>query len=196
MCVSIAGARGRKHPGECHLGAVPGDPPCILPFRRGADSPGRPHDRRFSEESRGSRSERRELKGLYYEVAHATKAPALDALKDMVPISQVLFGSDAMIRSYKLTTVGLDSYSGFSANDLRPIDRRNAAVVSSTEGVSACGAPRDSGTERAAARFCRVPAALPVTSISLWLLPIGAGRPREAPMESGSLRFPRGARTL
>ena len=67
-----------------------------------------------------------ELKKFYYEVAHASKPPALDALKDIVPISQILFGSDAMIRNYELTTDGLDGYSGFSANDLRAINRGNA----------------------------------------------------------------------
>ncbi len=67
-----------------------------------------------------------ELKKFYYEVAHASKAPALDALKDTVPVSQILFGSDAMIRPYELTTEGLDAYGGFSTNDMRAINRGNA----------------------------------------------------------------------
>src|SRR5437879_4443425 len=67
-----------------------------------------------------------EFKKFYYEVAHASKAPALDALKDMVPVSQILFGSDAMIRPYELTTEGLDAYGGFSTNDMRAINRGNA----------------------------------------------------------------------
>jgi 6-methylsalicylate decarboxylase len=67
-----------------------------------------------------------ELKKFYYEVAHATKAPALDALRDLAPVSQILFGSDAMIRDYELTTDGLDRYAGFSPADLRAIYRGNA----------------------------------------------------------------------
>jgi predicted TIM-barrel fold metal-dependent hydrolase len=67
-----------------------------------------------------------ELKKFYYEVAHATKAPALDALRDLAPVSQILFGSDAMIRDYELTTDGLDRYTGFSPADLRAIYRGNA----------------------------------------------------------------------
>jgi len=67
-----------------------------------------------------------ELKKFYYEVAHATKAPALDALRDLVPTSQILFGSDVPIREYELTTEGLDHYTGFSPADLRAIYRGNA----------------------------------------------------------------------
>jgi 6-methylsalicylate decarboxylase len=67
-----------------------------------------------------------EVKKFYYEVAHGSKAPSLDALKDVVPVSQILFGSDVPIRNYELTTEGLDAYAGFSTNDLRAIYRGNA----------------------------------------------------------------------
>ena len=67
-----------------------------------------------------------EIKRFYYETAHASKAPALDALKDLVPISQILFGSDATIRPYELTTEGLEQYGGFSPKDWDAIYRTNA----------------------------------------------------------------------
>ena len=52
-----------------------------------------------------------EFRKLYFDVAHASRPPALDALKDLVPVSQILFGSDATIREYELTTDGLDQYA-------------------------------------------------------------------------------------
>ena len=67
-----------------------------------------------------------EFKKFYYETAHASKVPALDALKDLAPVSQILFGSDVPIRSYELTTDGLDEYPGFSPADWRAINRGNA----------------------------------------------------------------------
>ncbi len=66
------------------------------------------------------------FKKFYYETAHASKPAALDALKDVAPVSQILFGSDVPIRAYDLTTVGLDEYPGFSASDWRAINRGNA----------------------------------------------------------------------
>jgi predicted TIM-barrel fold metal-dependent hydrolase len=67
-----------------------------------------------------------EVRKLYFDVAHASKAPALDALKDIVPISQILFGSDAPLRTYELTDDGLDAYAGFSEKDWKAINRGNA----------------------------------------------------------------------
>ena len=67
-----------------------------------------------------------EIRKLYFDVAHGSKPAALDALKDLVPVTQILFGSDATIRAYELTTAGLDAYSGFSAKDWTAIYRGNA----------------------------------------------------------------------
>ena len=67
-----------------------------------------------------------ELRKLYFDVAHASKQPALDALKDLVPISQILYGSDVPLRGYELTDDGLDLYAGFSPNDWKAINRGNA----------------------------------------------------------------------
>ena len=67
-----------------------------------------------------------EIKKLYFDTAHASKIPALDAMKDLVPVSQILYGSDAPIRNYDLTDPGLDAYPGFSESDWRAINRGNA----------------------------------------------------------------------
>ena len=67
-----------------------------------------------------------EIRRFYFETAHASKAPALNAMKDVVPVSQILFGSDATIRPYDLTIEGLDEYQGFSPKDWHAINRGNA----------------------------------------------------------------------
>jgi 6-methylsalicylate decarboxylase len=66
------------------------------------------------------------FRNFYYETAHASKPAALDALKDVAPVSQILFGSDVPIRAYDLTIPGLDEYPGFSPSDRRAINRGNA----------------------------------------------------------------------
>ncbi len=55
-----------------------------------------------------------EFKKLYFDTAHAGRAPALDALKDIVPISQIMYGSDVPLRNYELT------------DDWKAINRGNA----------------------------------------------------------------------
>ena len=67
-----------------------------------------------------------EIKKLYFDTAHASKAPALDALKDIVPVSQIMYGSDVPLRNYDLTDLGLDVYPGFSESDWRAVNRGNA----------------------------------------------------------------------
>jgi 6-methylsalicylate decarboxylase len=67
-----------------------------------------------------------EFKKLYFDTAHAGRAPALDALKDIVPISQIMYGSDAPIRNYELTDEWLVQYAGFSEDDWKAINRGNA----------------------------------------------------------------------
>ncbi|HLK46645.1 MAG TPA: amidohydrolase family protein [Bryobacteraceae bacterium] len=67
-----------------------------------------------------------EIRRFYYEVAHGAGKPGLDALKELVPVSQILFGSDVPIRNYELTTDGLDRFTGFSGADRDAINRGNA----------------------------------------------------------------------
>jgi predicted TIM-barrel fold metal-dependent hydrolase len=51
---------------------------------------------------------------------------ALAALKALVPVSQILYGSDVPLRTYELTDRGFNQYDGFSPNDLNAINRGNA----------------------------------------------------------------------
>ena len=67
-----------------------------------------------------------EVRRLYFDTAHASKPAALDALKDIVPVSQILYGSDVPLREYPLTDEGLDVYTGFSPAEWRAINRGNA----------------------------------------------------------------------
>ncbi len=67
-----------------------------------------------------------EVQKFYYDTAQANTKGALDALLDMVPVSQVLYGSDYPFRTFEEVTNGLAAH-GFSANDLRAIERDNAA---------------------------------------------------------------------
>lgn len=67
-----------------------------------------------------------EFRRFYYDTAHASKVPALDALKDLAPVSQILYGSDAPLRAYELTDEGLDVYPGFSPADWEAINRGNS----------------------------------------------------------------------
>jgi 6-methylsalicylate decarboxylase len=66
-----------------------------------------------------------EVKQLYFDVAHATYPAPLSALTKVVPVSQILFGSDYPIVPYPVSEGPLDHF-GFSANDLQAINRGNA----------------------------------------------------------------------
>jgi 6-methylsalicylate decarboxylase len=67
-----------------------------------------------------------ELRRLYFDTAKANTPSILDALKDMVPVSQILYGSDVPVQKYALTNPGFAAYGGFSAADRTAIDRGNA----------------------------------------------------------------------
>ena len=65
------------------------------------------------------------LRRFYYEIAQAHHPGALDALLRLVPMSQVLFGTDFPFRPTAEAVAGLAKYQ-FSAADRRAIDRDNA----------------------------------------------------------------------
>jgi predicted TIM-barrel fold metal-dependent hydrolase len=69
-----------------------------------------------------------ELKRLYYEVANSTTRPAIAALTSVVPISQIMFGSDYPFFPIPVTTGGLSTV-GLSDADRRAIERDNAMVL-------------------------------------------------------------------
>ncbi len=65
------------------------------------------------------------LRKFYYELAQAAHPGALDALLRIVPIVQVLFGTDFPHFTAKATAKQISAY-GFSAQQLAAIDRGNA----------------------------------------------------------------------
>jgi predicted TIM-barrel fold metal-dependent hydrolase len=66
-----------------------------------------------------------ELRKFYYDTAQANHPGALAALLEIVPMSQILFGSDFPYRTFDEVNAGLAAH-GFSAGDLRGIERDNA----------------------------------------------------------------------
>ncbi len=66
-----------------------------------------------------------ELRRFYYDTAQANHAGALAALLKLVPVSQVVLGTDYPFRRALDEIAGVTSY-GFSAADVRAIERDNA----------------------------------------------------------------------
>jgi predicted TIM-barrel fold metal-dependent hydrolase len=67
-----------------------------------------------------------ELRKFHYDIAQAFQAPPLLALKKMVPISQIVFGTDFPFRSTEEHVKGLRDAGVFSAQELHAIERDNA----------------------------------------------------------------------
>jgi len=66
-----------------------------------------------------------ELKRFYYDTAQASHPMALASLTKLVPVSQIVFGTDFPYRTAADHVKGLTAY-GFSVSDLARIDRENA----------------------------------------------------------------------
>lgn len=69
---------------------------------------------------------RAEMEKLYFDISSGAYPAALDALADVVPVSQLLFGSDYPFVRVATTTDGLKQYTKFSKSDLEAINRGNA----------------------------------------------------------------------
>jgi 6-methylsalicylate decarboxylase len=69
-----------------------------------------------------------ELKRLYYDIAGTAYRPAIAALTQMVPTTQILFGSDSPFVPLRETAQGITQL-GFSAATLRAIGRDNALAL-------------------------------------------------------------------
>ena len=69
-----------------------------------------------------------ELKRLYYDIAGTAYRPAIAALTNLVPITQILFGSDNPFVPLAETAEGIMQL-GFSADDLQRIGRDNALTL-------------------------------------------------------------------
>jgi predicted TIM-barrel fold metal-dependent hydrolase len=69
-----------------------------------------------------------ELKRLYYEIANSANRPAMSALMNLVPVSQILFGSDSPFVPTAVTADGLASL-GLAQNDAEAIKHQNAEAL-------------------------------------------------------------------
>ena len=68
-----------------------------------------------------------ELKKLHYEIASSANAPAMAALMKLVPMSQIMFGSDHPFVPIEVTADGMTNL-GLSAANLQAIGRDNATA--------------------------------------------------------------------
>ncbi|HLN08844.1 MAG TPA: amidohydrolase family protein [Xanthobacteraceae bacterium] len=69
----------------------------------------------------------RELRRFYYDTAQVANAVTIEALAKLVPLSQIVFGSDYPYRTAADHAAGLTAR--FSAADLKAIDRENALRI-------------------------------------------------------------------
>jgi 6-methylsalicylate decarboxylase len=67
-----------------------------------------------------------EASKFYYDTAQASNPVAMSALKKVIPVSQVVFGTDYPFRTSEEHVKGLAECGVFSAKELRGIDRENA----------------------------------------------------------------------
>ncbi len=69
-----------------------------------------------------------ELKRLYYEIAGSANRPAMSALMNLVPMTQIMFGSDYPWGRTSANADGLNNL-GLADADLRAIERQNAVAL-------------------------------------------------------------------
>jgi predicted TIM-barrel fold metal-dependent hydrolase len=69
-----------------------------------------------------------ELRRLHYEVANSATRPALAALTSLVPVRQIMFGSDYPVFPISMTASGLAG-AGLSPADLQAIEQDNAIAM-------------------------------------------------------------------
>jgi len=67
-----------------------------------------------------------ELRKMYYDTAQTANPIAMKALRTLVPVSQIVFGTDFPFRTAVETGKGLDTCGVFSVEELEAINRRNA----------------------------------------------------------------------
>ena len=67
-----------------------------------------------------------EARKFYYDCAQAPDAPAMAALKAVVPVSQILFGTDWPHLTTEEHVTGLQKSGVFTDAELQAIDRDNA----------------------------------------------------------------------
>jgi 6-methylsalicylate decarboxylase len=70
-----------------------------------------------------------ELRKMCYDTAQASNPVAMRALRTVVPVSQIVFGTDYWYRTAEETGKGLTTNKVFSAAELKAIDRGNAERI-------------------------------------------------------------------
>ena len=70
-----------------------------------------------------------ELRKMYYDTAQATNPIAMGALRKVVPVSQIVYGTDYWYRSAQETALGLTSNGVFTRNELQAVNRGNAMRI-------------------------------------------------------------------
>ena len=70
-----------------------------------------------------------ELRKMYYDTAQASNPVAMRALRTVVPVSQIVFGTDYWYRTAEETGHGLTTNKVFSAQELRMINRGNVERI-------------------------------------------------------------------
>ena len=67
-----------------------------------------------------------QLKKFYYEIAQANHEGALDALVDLIPVTNLLFGTDYPLRPASEAVEGLTKYRRLTPGQRQSINRQNA----------------------------------------------------------------------
>ena len=70
-----------------------------------------------------------ELRKMYYDTAQATNPVAMTALRTVVPVSQIVYGTDYWYRSAAETAKGLTTNRVFNAEEMKAINRGNAERI-------------------------------------------------------------------
>jgi predicted TIM-barrel fold metal-dependent hydrolase len=68
----------------------------------------------------------RELRKCYYDTAQISNPVSLGALRKVIPVSQILYGTDYWYRTAVESVRGLTTSKVFSAEELRAVNRTNA----------------------------------------------------------------------
>jgi predicted TIM-barrel fold metal-dependent hydrolase len=71
----------------------------------------------------------RELRKCYYDTAQISNPVALGALRKVIPVSQILYGTDYWYRTAVESARGLTTSKVFTAEELRAINRANAERI-------------------------------------------------------------------
>jgi predicted TIM-barrel fold metal-dependent hydrolase len=71
----------------------------------------------------------RELRKLYYDTAQSSNPVAMGALRKVVPVSQIVYGTDYWFRTAAETGKGLETNKVFNAKELQAINRGNAERI-------------------------------------------------------------------